>query len=310
MFCVSRYPFKSTDDKAFTGRATRQGRVVATSSSGAAEGDNGGEAARHFAASLMAAIVNFPLWRASAIAQSGFTLKGSNVFQRYINALMPHTLPYRGVAATMFGMTWARGAIFYGSQTGKDSMKARGYSQSSSQLFPPLVISTVVQFLNMPLVRATITIQNPSSELQSVREALVYIYKTRGVSGLWHGVSAGVLKTVPKYVVAVAVKDFLEEKLPREPVGARTKKGEMSRSAIKSTSAGLAGAVLTNPLDVLRNEMFKTDLSLSATYRKLVKEEGAAFMFRGMASNCTAVAIPIAITIFVTDLLNSMARAG
>ena len=282
--------------------------LVALSSAGSSPAQDNGEAMRHFAASFFAAVVNFPLWRASAIAQSGFTLQGNNVMQRYVNALMPHTLPYRGVAATMFGMTWARGAIFYGSQAGKDTMKAQGFSKSSSQLFPPLVISTLVQFLNMPLVRATITIQNPSSELHSVRQALVYIYNTRGISGLWHGVSAGVLKTVPKYVVAVAVKDFLEEHLPRESVGVRTKQGEMSRSAIKSISAGLAGAVLTNPLDVLRNEMFKTDLGLSATYKKLMKEEGAAFMFRGMASNCTAVAIPIAVTIFVTDLLNSMAR--
>jgi hypothetical protein len=31
---------------------------------------------------------------------------------------------------------------------------------------------------------------------------------------LWHGVSAGILKTVPKYVTAIVVKDFMEEHLP------------------------------------------------------------------------------------------------
>ncbi|RYY89558.1 hypothetical protein EON63_00470 [archaeon] len=62
----------------------------------------------------------------------------------------------------------------------------------------------------MPIVRATITIQDPKSELSSVSAALVHIYKTRGVAGLWHGVSAGILKTVPKYITAVAVKDFME----------------------------------------------------------------------------------------------------
>jgi hypothetical protein len=46
----------------------------------------------------------------------------------------------------------------------------------------------------MPLVRATITIQNPSCELKSTTEAISHIYKTRGLSGLWHGVSAGILK--------------------------------------------------------------------------------------------------------------------
>jgi hypothetical protein len=34
------------------------------------------DAVCHFAASTIAAIINFPLWRASAIAQSGFKLEG------------------------------------------------------------------------------------------------------------------------------------------------------------------------------------------------------------------------------------------
>lgn len=104
----------------------------------------------------------------------------------------------------------------------------------------------------MPLVRATITIQDPSCELRNVREALSYIYKTRGISGLWHGVSAGIMKTVPKYVTAVAVKDYLEDHLPQSD--SNDKSSKLIRSAIKSVTAGVAGAVLTNPLDVLRNE--------------------------------------------------------
>ena len=80
--------------------------------------------------------------------------------------------------------------------------------------------------------------------------------------------------------------------------------------------------------------MFKTDLGIKDAYNKLVQEEGAAFLtryvllfytlaaldglracinfrhlhytqpqHRGIASNMTAVAFPLAITIFVTDLL-------
>jgi hypothetical protein len=33
----------------------------------------------------------------------------------------------------------------------------------------------------------------------------------------------------------------------------------------------LAGAALTNPVDVLRNEMFKTDLSIRNTLKKLIE---------------------------------------
>lgn len=212
--------------------------------------------------------------------------------------------PFRGVIATMFGMTWARGAIFYGSDLGKSFLKDIGVNSILCQTLPPFCIGTIVQIVNMPLVRATITIQNPSSEFNSVSTALVNIYKTRGISGLWHGTSAGILKTVPKYITAVAVKDLMEEKLPHVPND--DKQGILIRSAIKSTAAGIAGAVLTNPLDVLRNEMFKTDLPLIKTFKNLLKEEGWAFMGRGVASNTTAVAIPIAITIFMTDILLGM----
>lgn len=60
------------------------------------------------------------------------------------------------------------------------------------------------------------------------------------------------LKTVPKYMTAVVVKDFMEENLPH--VEPNDKAGHLYRSAAKSVAAGIAGAVLTNPLDVIRNE--------------------------------------------------------
>lgn len=255
----------------------------------------------HFAASGVAAIINFPLWRASAIAQSGFKLEGSNVWTRYYKAVTQP--PYRGVLATMLGMTWARGAIFYGSDIGKAWMKDHSFNAVLSQTIPPFLMSTFVQIINMPLVRSTITIQNPSSTLPSTTAAMKYIYQTRGISGLWHGVSAGILKTVPKYITAVAVKDYLEDTLPK--VDETNKSAVLSRSAFKSVIAGVAGAVLTNPLDVLRNEMFKTDLSLFKSFQKLMADEGWAFMARGITANLTAVSIPIAVTIFMTDALIS-----
>jgi hypothetical protein len=60
------------------------------------------------------------------------------------------------------------------------------------------------------------------------------------------------MKAVPKYSTAVVVKDLMEEHLP-----AADKSDKMAcimRSAVKSVVAGVAGAVLTNPMDVLRNE--------------------------------------------------------
>ncbi len=152
----------------------------------------------------------------------------------------------------MVGMTWARAAIFFCSDVGKEFMLNNGANHAMAQTIPPFLISTLVQIVNMPLVRASITIQNPKSDLNSVTQALIYIYKTRGLSGLWHGVSAGIIKTVPKYITAVAVKDYMEEILPKcDP---HDKNEVVKRSAIKSVTAGIAGAALTNPVDVVRNE--------------------------------------------------------
>jgi hypothetical protein len=204
----------------------------------------------YFPASTVAAIVNFPLWRASAIAQSGFKLEGSNAFVRYYKAVI-HP-PFRGIGATIFGMSWARGTIFFGADIGKDYLKKEGYNPVVCQTVPALVLGTAVQVANQPIVRATITVQDPKSELKNARQALVHIYKSKGIAGLWHGTSVAVFKTVPKYITAVAVKDYMEDVLPL--VDPSNKTQYLIRSAIKSVTAGIAGAVLTNPLDVLRNE--------------------------------------------------------
>lgn len=54
--------------------------------------------------------------------------------------------------------------------------------------------------------------------------------------------------------------------------------------------------------------MFKTHLGLRDSVKKLMNESGWGFMGRGLGSNVTAVAFPIAMTIFFTDLL--MERNG
>jgi hypothetical protein len=144
-------------------------------------------------------------------------------------------------------------------------------------------------------------VQDPASAYNSTWEAMRGIARSKGISKLWHGTSAGILKTVPKYCTAIAVKEGVESYLPRGATNSHNE--ELYRSALKSVVAGVAGAALTNPLDVLRNEMFKTDLSVGMTFKKLIREEGAGFMTRGLGKNMTAVAIPIAITIFATDTL-------
>lgn len=64
-------------------------------------------------------------WKASAIAQSGFKIEGKSALHRYYKAVV--SPPYRGVFATVLGMTWARATIFYGSDFGKLSLAEHIY---------------------------------------------------------------------------------------------------------------------------------------------------------------------------------------
>src|SRR6056300_53403 len=168
----------------------------------------------YFCASTLAAVLNYPLWRASALGQSGFRVIGhssNSVLAPYLYAFSP---PYKGMLATVMGMSWARAAIFYGSDRGKEILQSMGVSNTMSTVLPTLFVSTFVQCCNMPLVRATITLQNPESSVRNIRESLRQIHANHGLAGLWHGTSAGILKTVPKYCTAILVKNYLQDTLP------------------------------------------------------------------------------------------------
>ena len=81
----------------------------------------------------------------------------------------------------------------------------------------------------------------------------------------------------------------------------------LARAAVKACAAAVCGAVLTNPLDVLRNEMFKTDLPLGAALASLrAQEPRGAWLARGAGRNLVGVAVPVAATIFLTDQLKRL----
>jgi hypothetical protein len=267
---------------------------------------------QYFAASAMAATGCYPLWRSAAIGQSGFRVAttmtvagGAGVtvptwLAPYVYGFLP---PYKGMLATVGGMTYARAAIFYFSDYGREVMISKGYSEGAATVAPPIVVSTIVQVVNQPIVRATVTLQNPSYNLPNVWQSIRHLYSTHGVAGLWHGTTAGVLKTVPKYCTAIAVKDFMEKFLAQPEQDSPTYETDrLLRSAIKSATAGVAGAALTNPLDVIRNEQFKTHLGLRATCSQLWNEMGVGFLGRGLGKNMIAVALPVGCTIFFTDM--------
>jgi hypothetical protein len=277
----------------------------------------------YLAASAMAAAINYPLWRASAIGQSGFTVSLSASSRGRAGAFLAHlppsispyvyafAPPYKGMVATVTGMTWARAAIFWGSDRGKEYLLHCDIPILSEPawalLVPPLVVSTFVQCVNQPIVRASITLQNPQSHLENTAASIRWIYQQHGRSGLWHGTSAGILKSVPKYCTAIVVKDYMEQVLsPSDPSSPTYQTDRLWRSAAKSAVAGVAGAALTNPLDVIRNEMFKTNHGFIETVKLLHQTLGYSFLSRGLGKNMIAVAIPVGCTIFFTDALIQM----
>lgn len=266
--------------------------------------------ASSLSASFLAALLNFPLWRASAIAQSGFELPASGKNLGKAGRLYSHALapPFPGAVAVVGGMTWARFSIFYGSDRLKAGLAAGGVTNDVVlRCAPALLCSAIVQVCNMPIIRATITLQNPSAPRLSVYASLRGVVEREGLGGLWHGTSAGLLKTVPKYVTSVAVKDLIGEKQERDNMrrgGDVSKNERLWQSFVKSVAAGVTGAALTNPADVLRNEMFKEGRSgLLGTLRRL-NADGPRWMFRGMSKNLLAVAAPVSVTIFFTDLFS------
>jgi len=256
----------------------------------------------HFAASGVSALTFFPLWKAAAIGQSGYAVAGESYFAKYLTAMKP---PWRGSVAVIGGMTWARAAIFYGSDVGSQWMVDAGFQKDSlfTSAAPALVLSAFVQTTNQPLVRSTIMLQNPGEPLAKKTfpniSMLRHLAQTRGMGSLWLGLNAGMLKTAPKYVVAIVIKDKMGAHLA--PVDRNDKVGGLLRTAKVAVTAGVAGAVLTNPFDAVRNEMFKTEEGLLTAMKRLSRETGPRWLWRGCGKNLIAVAAPVASTIFLCD---------
>ena len=64
-------------------------------------------------------------------------------------------------------------------------LRRSGFSQATSTSLPPVCISTVVQVVNQPIVRGTITIQDPRCTHPNLGSALIAIYRERGAQGVW-----------------------------------------------------------------------------------------------------------------------------
>jgi len=195
----------------------------------------------YFAASGVSALTFFPLWKAAAIGQSGYKVEGSGYWQRYLEAMKP---PWRGSLVVISGMTWARAAIFYGSDIGSRWMKSQGFNTAISATVPSLTVSILAQTVNQPFVRSSIMLQNPAEELTKKTfpncAMLRHLATTKGFGSWFTGLDAAILKTAPKYMVAVVIKDYMGQWLA--PVDPADKNAVLIKSAKIAVTAGVAGA--------------------------------------------------------------------
>lgn len=209
------------------------------------------------------------------------------------------------------GITWARGAIFLGSDAGSLVLRGYGFDSSVASTLPPLVTSAFVQVANQPLVRSTTMLQDPACRISKTcrfptLEVLRSLWVDKGVSAWWRGTNVSLVATVPKYVVAIAVKDWMEERLP--PAEEYDRWAVLWRTFQKATAAGLAGTIVTQPFDVLRNEMFRYDEGSRETTRRLFATEGSRWLVRGFGRNVLTTPAPIVATIVFTDLFSRWRR--
>lgn len=209
------------------------------------------------------------------------------------------------------GMALGRAAIFVGSDVGADRLRKMGCCNSISATLPPLCIGVFVSVVNQPFVRSTVMLQDPQCSLGARSRfpnlaIMKHFVSTQGLGSLWLGTNAAILKTVPKFITAIAVRDAMEKVLP--PADRSKPAASLNRSLQKSVVAGCACAVLTNPVDVVRNEMFKTSENLVPTYLRLRREEGLRWLLRGCEKNIIAVAAPITGTIFMAEIFSAWLR--
>lgn len=251
----------------------------------------------YLAASAVSSVVTFPVWKAATIGQSGLTSSG-----HFLEAVKS---PYRGSFAVVSGRTWAQALIFFGSDKGSTWLRRQGWSSATSSVLPTLLISAYVQVANQPFVRSSVMLQgDPQVRFahqspSPILAVLQYLWRTEGVKALWLGTGVSIVRTVPKYVTAVTAKDKMEEFL----APANDMQGAVLRSIKKSLAASAVGSMVTNPLDVAQNEMYQTGERFASTVKRLQREEGSRWMFRGCGKSVVASAMPLALTIFLTDTL-------
>ncbi|OCK75337.1 MC family mitochondrial carrier protein [Lepidopterella palustris CBS 459.81] len=148
----------------------------------------------------------------------------------------------------------------------------------------------------LDLVKVRLQTRTPSSP-QSMLSTFIHIYRTQGISGLYTGLSASMLRQLTYSIVRFGVYEDLKIRFAstQTPSNPGTNLSFLSLIAMSST-AGFLGGIAGNPADVVNVRMqsdaakppfaqLKYKNALDGLVR-MIREEGLPALFRGVGANC------------------------
>ena len=219
----------------------------------------------YFAASGCAAIVNYPLWKASAVAQSGFDAR-LGVEGRLRSLLAPlDAHAYKGLIPVVSGMTWARAVIFYGSDRGAAALRAAGARDPLLTTLPRPPSSSSARRVQLDATSRSCAAGHdpgpPRARTRACPRRCARSTARAGSRGCGAARRRACSRRCPSTARRSRSRNSWSTGCRARARGGRARALRGARAlGGRSCAAALAGAVLTNPLDVIRNEMFKTDL--------------------------------------------------
>ncbi|KIW63296.1 hypothetical protein PV04_10154 [Phialophora macrospora] len=157
----------------------------------------------------------------------------------------------------------------------------------------------------------------PSHAPKTTLTTFTYIFRNQGVSGLYSGLSAALLRQMTYSTVRFGVYEDLKSRFALQPTPSNPKpKQSMTTLIATSSFAGLLGGIAGNPGDVL-NVRMQSDASKAIEHQKnykhaldglvrMVREEGVWSLFRGVGANSSRAVLMNASQLASYDIFKSL----
>ncbi|KAK4948536.1 Mitochondrial dicarboxylate transporter [Elasticomyces elasticus] len=149
----------------------------------------------------------------------------------------------------------------------------------------------------LDLIKVRLQTRLPDAPKSTLGTA-AYVYRNQGITGLYAGLSAALLRQMTYSTVRFGVYEDLKERFAPQPTPDNPKpKHSLLNLVLMSSAAGFLGGIAGNPADVL-NVRMQSDASKPPEVRRnykhaldglvrMIREEGFASIFRGVEANST-----------------------